>query len=60
MIWLLSNKQLNPIVTELLISDRKLKFSLVFIIQSYFAVSKSIKLSSTHYFLIKIANKREL
>ena len=35
-----SNKKLNPIVTKLFIRRRKLNISLVFIPQSYFAVSK--------------------
>ena len=37
---MLSNKKLNPIVTELFIRGRKLNISLVFITQSYFAVHK--------------------
>ena len=37
-----SNKKLSPIVTELFIRDRKLKNSLVFIKQPYFAVPKNI------------------
>ena len=37
---MLSNKKLNPIVTELIISGRKLNISLVFITQSYFATKK--------------------
>ena len=37
---MLSNKKLNPIVTELFIRDRKLNISLAFITQSYFAVPK--------------------
>ena len=37
---MLSNKKSNPVVTELFIRGRKLNFSLVFIRQSYFAVSK--------------------
>ena len=41
---MLSNKKLNPIVTELFIRSRKLNISLVFIAQSYFAVSKNIRL----------------
>ena len=57
---MLSNKKLNPIVTELFIRGRKLNISLVFITQSYLAVSKNIRLNSTHYFLMKIPNKREL
>ena len=57
---MLSNKNLNPIVTELFIRGRKLNISLVFLTQSYFAVPKNIRLNSTHYFVIKIPNKREL
>ena len=57
---MLSNKELNPMVTELFIRGRKLNSSLVFITQSYFAVPKNIRLNSTHYFVIKIPNKREL
>ena len=57
---MLSNKKLNPIVTELFIRGRKLNISLVFITQSYFAASKNIRLNSTHYFVMKIPNKREL
>ena len=37
---MLSNKKLNPIVTELFIRVRKLNISLVFITQSYFAMPK--------------------
>ena len=55
----LSNKTLNPIVTELFIRVRKLSISLVFITQSYFAVPKNIRPNSTHYFIMKIPNKRE-
>ena len=35
---MLSNKNLNSIVTELFIRGRKLNISLVFITQSYFAI----------------------
>ena len=37
---MVSNKNLNPIVTELFIAGRKLDISVVFITQSYFAVPK--------------------
>ena len=57
---MLSNKKLNPIVTELFIRRRNLNISLAFITQSYFAVPKNIRLNSTHYFVMKIPNKREL
>ena len=45
---MLSNKNLKPIVTEVIVKGRKLKIYLVFIIQSYFAVSKKIRLYLTH------------
>ena len=37
---MLSNKELNPMNTELFIRGRKLNFSLVFITQSYYAAPK--------------------
>ena len=55
-----NNKNLNPIVTELFIRDRKLNISFVFITQSYFAVPKDIRLNSTQYFFMEIPYKREL
>ena len=57
---MLSNKKFNPIVTELFIRSRKLKISLAFITEYYFVAPKNIRLNSTHYFIIKISNKREL
>ena len=50
---MLSNKKLNPVVTQLFIRDWKLNISLVFITQSYFAVPKDIRLNCTHYFIMK-------
>ena len=50
---LLSNKKVNPLVTELSIRCRKLNISLVFITQFYFAVPKNIRLNSSHYFIRK-------
>ena len=55
---MLSNEKLNEIVTELFIRGGNI--SLVFVTQSYFAVSKNIRLNSTYYFIMKISNKREL
>ena len=55
-----SNKKLSPIVTELFLRGRKLNISLVFILQSYFKVPNTIRLNATHYFIMKIPNKREL
>ena len=57
---MLSNKILNPIVTELYIRGRKLNISFVFITQSYFSVLTDITLNSRHYFVMKVSNKREL
>ena len=57
---MLSNKNLNPIVTELFIRGRKLNVSPVFIAQSYFAILRIIRLNSTHYFIMKVQNKQEL
>ena len=56
----INNKNLHPIVTELFIRGRKLNISVVFITQSYFKVPKDMRLNSTHFFIMKIPNKREL
>ena len=55
-----SNKKLSLIVTELFITRRKLNISLVFISQSHFKMSETIRLNGTHHFIMKIPNKREL
>ena len=55
---ILSNKKLNPKITESFIRRRKLNTSLVFITQSYFAVLKNICLNLTNYFVMKISNKK--
>ena len=57
---MINNKKLNPIVTELFIRGRKLNVSIVFITQSYFKLPKDVRLNSTHFFIMKILNKREL
>ena len=57
---MIHNKKLNSIVTELFIRGRKLNISLVFITQSYFKVPKDVRLNTTHFFIAKIPNKREL
>ena len=57
---MINNKKLNSIVTELFIKGRKLNISIVFITQSYFKVPKDVRLNSTHAFVMKISNKREL
>ena len=57
---MIHNKKLNSVVTELLIRGRKLNIFLVFIIQSYFKVPKYLRLNTTHFFISKISNRREL
>ena len=57
---LLTNENCNRIVTELFIRGRKVNISLIYITQYYFAVPKNIRLSSMHYFIMKIKNKREI
>ena len=57
---MIHNKKLNSIATELFIKGRKLDISLVFITQSYFKVPKDVRLNTTHFFITKILNKREL
>ena len=57
---MINNKKLNSIVTELFIRGRKLNISLVFITQSYFKVPKDVRLNTTHFFIMKIPDKREI
>ena len=57
---MINNKKLNLIVMELFIRGRKLNISIAFIMQSYFKVPKDVRLNSTHFFIMKIPNKREL
>ena len=57
---MMNNKKLNPVVTELFIRGRKRNISVVFVTQSYFKVPKQVRLNTTHFFIMKIPNKREL
>ena len=57
---MINNNKLSSIETELFIRGRKLNISLVFTTQSYFKVPKDVRLNSTHFFIMKIPNKREL
>ena len=57
---MINNKKLHSIITELFIRGRKLNISIVFIMQSYFKVPKDVRLNSTHFFIMKILNKRKL
>ena len=58
---MIKNKELNSIVTELFIRRRKLNISFVLnITQSCFKVPKDVRNNNTHFFIMKIPNKREL
>ena len=57
---MINDIKLISIITELFIRGRKQNISLVFITQSYFKVPKDVKLNATHFFIMKIPNKREL
>ena len=55
-----NNKKLNSIMTELFIRGSKLNICLIFITQSYLKVAMDVTLNITHFFIMKIPNKREL
>ena len=55
---MISNKKLNPIVTELFIRGRKLNISIVFITQLYLKVPKEVRLNATGFFIMKILNEK--
>ena len=60
---MINNKKLNSIVNELFIRGRKLLFrtpSIVFITQSCFKAPIDVRLNSTHFFVMKIPNEKEL
>ena len=57
---MIHKKKLDLVVTELFIRERKLNISPVFIAQSYFKVPKDVRLNTTHFFIAKISNRREL
>ena len=57
---MIHNKKLDSRVTELFIRGRKLNISLVFITQPYFKVPKDVRLNTTHFFITKIPDEREL
>ena len=57
---IMTNKKFQSIIKGLFIRWRKTNISLVFNTQSYFSVPREVRLNSTHYFIMKINNKREL
>ena len=57
---MINNKKPKSYTNELFVRGRRLNISIVFITQSYFKVPKDIRQNSTHFFIMKIPNKREL
>ena len=57
---MINSKKLNRIVIELFMRGRKINLSVIFNTQLYFKVRKDVRLNSTHFFIMKIPNKREL
>ena len=57
---MINNKKLNSVVTELFITDRKLNIFLSFITRSYPKVPEDVRLNSTHFFIMKLPDEREL
>ena len=57
---IMTSKKFQSLMKGLFIRCIKLNISLAFITQSYFSVPKEVRLNLTHYFIMKINNKREL
>ena len=49
-----TNKDIKLIISNLLMKGRKLSNSVVFILKTYFKVSKDIRLNARHYLVVKI------
>ena len=61
LVWLLICLVIKKLtIPETSIRGSKVKIYVVFIARSYLAVPENIRLNPTHYFLMKIPNKREL
>ena len=56
----ITNKKCQAIIKELFTRCRKLNKCLVFLTQSCFFVSKTVRLNSAHYLIMKVCNKKEL
>ena len=54
------NKNFKQMIKGLFFRAHKINISIVYITQSYFRALKDARLNSTHYILMKIANKKEL
>ena len=57
---IINNNKLDSVVSILFTRGRKINISIVFIRQSYFKVQRVVRLNTTHFFTMKIPNKREV
>ena len=57
---IMTNETFESIIKELFIRSRKLNILLVAITQSYFSVSKDVRINSKHYLIMRINNRKEL
>ena len=57
---MINNRKLDSTVNELIVRGRKLNIFLVFATQLSFKVPKDVRLNTTHIFIAKIPNEREL
>ena len=56
----MSDKKAQKVLKDLFIRCRKLNISLCFLTQSYFSLTKDVRLNCTHCIIFKLNNKREL
>ena len=54
---IISNKKLQPAVTELFFRGKKLNISLLFVTQSYLPIPKDVRLNTTYFSIINIRNR---
>ena len=57
---MINNKKLDSVVSQLFTRGRKINISIAFITQSYFKVPRVVRINTTHFFIMKIPNKREV
>ena len=56
----IKDKKAQHVLQDLFTRPRKLNISLVFISQSYFSVTKTMRLNCTHHLIFKVYNRKEL
>ena len=57
---IIANKNLNPVDTEFSLRGRKINISFCFVSQSYFKVSKTIRIKATHCFIMQVPHKIDI